>query len=216
MKTEKIHLTNDIEVLKSAYEQLDEKIEALELEKKDTLHIKLLMEEAIGVVKQLATDFEADVWTEEYEDICSVKVVGSTKMNADKKYDMIALSKNRKNAMAVGFMGKIKDIIETGMLNYDSIMKLQQDFNGVAVNFGGMGACSDVSLATHLGASTGFMWSMDGYKDALNDGLKENDGMKAAWDELEKSIVANIANDVIVGVQKDKFEITLKYDIEGH
>jgi hypothetical protein len=71
-------------------------------------------------------------------------------------------------------------------------------------------------MTTNIGASTGFMWSMGDYKDALNEGIEENDGMKAAWDELEKSIVANIANDVIVGVQKDKFEITIKYDIEGH
>lgn len=216
MKTEKINLTNDVEVLKSAYAKLDDSLEALELDKKDTLHVKLLMEEAIGLVKQLTADFEAVVWAEEYEDICSVKLVGTTKMNADKKYDMLSLSKKGKNAMATGFMGKIKDIIETGLLNYDSVMKLQHEFNGVAVNFGGLGVCGDVGMTTNIGASTGFMWSMGDYKDALNEGIEENDGMKAAWDELEKSIVANIANDVVVGVQKDKFEITIKYDIEGH
>ena len=35
---------------------------------------------------------------------------------------------------------------------------------------------------------------------------KEN---KEAWDELEKSIIANLADDVLVGVRKDKVEILI-------
>ena len=37
---------------------------------------------------------------------------------------------------------------------------------------------------------------------------------KEAWDELEKSIVASLARDVIVGIKKDSVTMTIVYDVK--
>ena len=50
------------------------------------------------------------------------------------------------------------------------------------------------------------LWSMEQYKAAL-DGEEQ----KEAWDELEKSIVANIADDAVVGVKKDRIDMTITW-----
>ena len=58
------------------------------------------------------------------------------------------------------------------------------------------------------------MWSMEDYRASLEQGKDDNDGMMAAWDELEKSIVASIADDVIVGVNKNKVQLTMIYKMK--
>ena len=125
---------------------------------------------------------------------------------------MLSMSSSGKNDLAKGTMGKIKDIIETGLLNYESVMKLQQEYNGVSIGFGGLGVYNDIGFANNPGAFSGFMWSMADYQKQLKEGKDSNEGMKAAWDELEKSIVASIAKDVVVGVKGNNVELTIVYD----
>lgn len=55
----------------------------------------------------------------------------------------------------------------------------------------------------------GYMWSLCDYRNSLEDAVIDNEACKEAWDELEKSIVANIANDVLVGVKGNKVDMTI-------
>ncbi len=220
MESEHVRIGNPIFVsavddsLPKAYERIDEKIAELNLGNKDSIRMKLLFEETIGMIKEMTGDFYAMIWAERFERKCCVKLVGSTKMSADKKYEILSMSRSGKNNMARGFMGKVKDIVETGILNYESVMSLNQKFNGVVVNYGGMGIYCDAGIAMNPGAFNGFMWSMTDYKKALAEKAGEDLGMQGAWDELEKSIVANVADDVIVGVKKDNVQMTMIYNLK--
>ncbi|MBP3197637.1 MAG: hypothetical protein J6N21_11605, partial [Butyrivibrio sp.] len=130
-----ILLTSDADKLAEAYNRVDNCVGALELKKKDTLRIKLLLEETIGMFDAMTGDFTALLWVEKYKSECAIKIVGNTQMNADKKYDILSMSTSGNNELVHGFMGKLKDVIETGILNYESVMKLNQEYNGVSVNF---------------------------------------------------------------------------------
>lgn len=210
--SEQLFLAADDSSLEKAYENVDGLIASLQLHKKDSLHVKLLVEETIGMVKGITGKFKGLLWVEKFDSQCSVKLISKTLMNADIKHDMLSMSSSGKNDLAKGTMGKIKDIIETGLLNYESVMKLQQEYNGVSIGFGGLGVYNDIGLANNPGAFSGFMWSMTDYQKQLKEGKDSNEGMKAAWDELEKSIVASIAKDVVVGVKGNNVELTIVYD----
>ena len=207
-----IFVASDEKALEDAYKKVDACVEKLGFEGKDSLRIKLILEETIGMVEEMVGDFSALMWVEKYNGECAIKFVGNTKMDADKKYDMLSLSTSGENALVHGFMGKLKDMIETGVLNYESVMKLNQEYNGITVNYADIGAYHDVSVATNPVATSGFMWSMVDYRKALSDEKDSNSGVKAAWDELEKSIVASLAKDVIVGIKKDKVQMTIIYE----
>ena len=58
------------------------------------------------------------------------------------------------------------------------------------------------------------MWSMEDYRKALQQNKDSNEGMMHAWDELEKSIVASIADDVIVGVKNNRVQMTIIYKLK--
>ena len=59
---------------------------------------------------------------------------------------------------------------------------------------------------------TSMNWKLSDYRDEL-ERQKDNERIEA-WDELEKSIVANIADDISVGIKGEnvRFVITKSFD----
>jgi hypothetical protein len=58
------------------------------------------------------------------------------------------------------------------------------------------------------------IWKLTNYREAMRnaedqDFLEDEEESPDEWDELERSIIANIADDVHVGIQKDKVEIVV-------
>ena len=61
-----------------------------------------------------------------------------------------------------------------------------------------------------------FSWTLDQYRRSLQQEMQQNDKAAQAWDELEKSIVASIAKNVIVGVRKDHVELLIDTELTGN
>ena len=58
-------------------------------------------------------------------------------------------------------------------------------------------------------------WSMVKYSDALSSLVKQNDdAAKAAWDELEKSVVAHVADDVKISIKGNQVEMIIYKSIK--
>ena len=192
------------------FEKADELIADLELSKKNAIHMKLLFEETVGMLKQLTCDYHAAIWFEKYKNECAIRVTGKTEMDVDKKVGLLDMATQKGNTLAKGFMGKIGDVIENGLLGYNNVMKLQQQYGGGYVNYGTMGMYNGIEGM----ADSGIMWSLYEYKESLGDAIQENEEARNAWDELEKSIVASLAKDVIVGVKGNRLDMTLVYELE--
>ncbi len=192
------------------YAKADELIADLGLTPKDAVHMKLLFEETVGMLKALTADYHAAIWFEKYKHECCIRVTGKTEMSQDKKEGLLDVASQKGNTLVKGFMDKVADVIENGLLNYNNVMKLQQEYGGGAVNYGTMGMYNGIEGM----ADAGIMWSLYEYKDALKDAKDDQEHAQAAWDELEKSIVASLAKDVLVGVKGNRLDITIVCDIK--
>ncbi len=192
------------------YTKAEELIDELELSPKDAIHMKLLFEETVGMLKALTADYHAAIWFEKYKHECCIRVTGKTEMSQDKKEGLLDMASDKNNALVKGFMDKVADVIENGLLNYNNVMKLQQEYGGGVVNYGTMGMYNGIEGM----ADAGIMWSLYEYKDSLKDAMGEEEQAKAAWDELEKSIVASLAKDVLVGVKGNRLDMTIVCDIK--
>ena len=206
MESEKILITNKSFRIYDALDKIDNYLADLKLEPKDSLHLRLLAEETLGMLGAMAGEYRSVVWFERDGDVCKLQVIAKTEMDIDKKKEILSVSRSGENNLAKGFMGKIGDIIENGFLNYENVMKLQQEYGGGYVDYAAMG-----------GRPSGetFCWSLEQYKDALDEVRYTDEAAGTAWDELEKSIVARIADDVIVGVKKDEVEFTIVSKLLG-
>ena len=118
-------------------------------------------------------------------------------MTQDVRFDLIDASTNKKNSAARGFMGRVRSAIGAVVAGLDSP---SAGFSPGMVNMGGP------SVYT----TEPYSWSMTDYKKAVGDG--DSPEAQAAWDELEKSIVANIADDVQVSIRGKEAEISIYKD----
>lgn len=209
--TQQIFFINDDKAIESALEKVDANVKELKLAPKDELHVKLLFEEAIGMARAISGEFTAMIWAEGYKKQCAIKLLLKTQIDGPKKTEFLSVASDRKNASAVGTMAKIKDVIETGLLNYEWVMKLNQEYNGGPIGYGAMGTYMMAGPIIDSPLNTGFMWSLDNYKKELDD-MDANNAKEEAWDELEKSIVASLAKDVVVGVKNKTVNMTIVYD----
>ncbi len=193
------------------YARADELIEELEVSPKDAVHLRLLFEETVGMLKAMTADFHAELWFEKYKNVCCLKLTGKTLMDATKKKELLQVSTDKDNSAVSGLMGKISDVVENGLLNYSDVMRLQQQYGTGYVSYGSMGMYGYVEGSP----VPSVMWSLDDYRSSLSDEQLQDPSAKEAWDELEKSIVASLAKDVLVGVKGDRIDITMIYGLNS-
>ena len=162
-----------------------------EMPEKEALRLRLLAEELVGMLPTLVNDFEGTFWLQnidkEYELHAEIAV---GKLSKEKKESLIAISANKKNAAATSFMGKIRDVAQNMLLFSEtpSDSDYLYDYH-----------TSDVHYT--------YAWTLDYYKKQQMERLPSDSD---EWDELERSIVAKLADDVIVGVRGKKVEIIIK------
>ena len=111
------------------------------------------------------------------------------------------------NAAVKGFMGKIRQLIENGLYSIDEVGSLQAEYGNMT--YVNLGMCEMApGSAIH---TVDYMWSLENYRNSVGNAAESGDAQeKEAWDELEKSIVANIADDVRVGVKGNTVEMTIE------
>ena len=209
MQTDKIKVTSSGLGMEEALEEAVKFASYTGVDKKSALRVRLLTEETLGMIGAIAGDFSADFWIES-DKKCAVRIrlEAMTDMDFKKKQDFINASSNKKNAANKGFMGKIRQLIENGLYSFDEVGSLQAEYGGGAVMYANMGMCEiDPGSAIH---SMNYMWSLENYRQSIETASDSDVAAKEAWDELEKSIVAKIADDVRVGVQGNKIELTIE------
>jgi len=179
------------------------------LDRRTALHIHLLAEETVGMVRAITEEFSALFWIESVEKSkVLIHLLAETDMDMDKKRALIETSDSKHNYAARGFMGKIRELIENGMYKMDEVGKLQAQYGGVPLMYSVMG-CVDSSYAQTIN----YQWTLGQYRQNVEDAKEEDSAAQEAWDELEKSIVANIADDVKVSVKGSSVELIIEKDI---
>ena len=161
---------------------------------KQTLQLRLLCEELDGMLPNIIENFEGDLWIDYEDGVCKVNVsIKIPAFDTGKKSELIDLAKNKKNAAAVGIVGKIRNAIENFFLDEDFKTALALSSQGLSM------------VTTYSnGVDYTYLWRLEQYRDSLKAEAKEED-----WDELEKSVIAAVADDVIVGVKGKQADIVI-------
>ncbi len=167
------------------------------LNKKQTLQLRLICEEMYGMLPNLIDDYNGEFCIEYENGECKVNaLINIPELTAEKKQSLIKIASNKKNAFAVGIVGKIRSAIEN--------LFLEKEYSGTH----DMTNLFNIGIENSVGIVPMYSWSLNKYRKSVK---KENE---EEWDELEKSIIANLADDVIVGVKgrKANFTIVKKFE----
>lgn len=177
----------------------------------ESRRLQLLTEELIGMLGGITSDeYTAMFWIDGEGRQCSLHLLGKTEMTATKREELLAAASSGRNSEAVGIMGKIREMVTSVILNWNESMKLQDEYGVIpAMDFYTCGVDMTVPAGDMM------TWTLSNYRDAMADRyedevwVSQNDEKKEAWDELERSVIANLADDVKVGIRKDTVEITV-------
>lgn len=129
-------------------------------------------------------------------------------LNADIRVDeltrekFVELSTGRRNEAYSGFMGKVRLSVDTMMNNAADDMYVADSLYCIDYEMGG------ASMLLNPIASYERMWTLSTYR-------RETQENTVVWDELEKSIVASIADEVLVGARSNYVDIIVVKNFGG-
>jgi len=174
------------------------------LDRRDTLRLNLLVEETLGMVKAMVNDFYGQLWFSGDDSACEIHLEATANMDSGRRQELISVSSSGKNAAAKGFMGMLGDVISGALHNM-----------GRAVDT----ACSESAMSGNIIVPEGAgnpnlydltpVWTLDQYRANVEKGRLASDTLEQAKQDLEKSIVANLADDIVVGVKGDRIELVI-------
>ena len=146
------------------------------------------------MLPKIIDDFEGDLWIEFENGVCKVNVnIQIPEFNIDKKDELISIAKNKKNAAAVGIVGKIRNAIENFFLD-------EERMEALALSSGSFG----LNSGYYEGVDYPCLWRLTEYRDNV-----KKEEQAEAWDELEKSVIASVADDVVVAIKGNCAEIVI-------
>lgn len=209
MQTDKIRVASDGSGREQALQEAEKYAQYVGLDRKMGLQLRLLTEETLGMVAAIAEEFDADFWIENTETgVCRLHLIAKTDMSYAKKKDLVGVSTSGKNEAAKGFMGRIRELIENVLIYEDDAMDpMAARFATNPAYFATMGMYEPGLMEAD---SMLYLWSLEQYRQAIAENQENSQEDQEAWDELEKSIVANIADDVRVSVSGKTVELIIE------
>ena len=169
------------------------------LDEDQELKLMLLCEELIEMLPNLLLYGKGEFWIETHDknvEIHSVVEADDLLTGNDRK-EIMKVSKSGKNIAAKGIMNKIRIAAEVMLANYALSNGVSGDveYDTEPLEF------YDYGLTDPFAKQD--MWSLTAYKKKVQSDSDD-------WDELERSIIANLADDVTVGILGGKVEVTIK------
>lgn len=201
MKTEKMRIDSQERGMLEALAMTEKLGTDIGLERRQLLHLRLLAEELFGMLRSIAGEVEADYWLENEGKRFELHMRSDVRLTEEMRAQLISASSSGENAAAKGFMGRLRVMIAE---------KLFSDPSGPSLLSGvSLGMMSMVNPAAQEEGASPYIWSMEHYVDAVKEQKNDNAAAREEWDELEKSIVANIADEVVVRIVGSDVEITV-------
>ena len=180
MKTDVIVISNSGEGMQNALRETEKYAQYREVPRKTALHLRLLTEEMMGMMRSITGEKSGEFWIEDEGDTARLHLRMETVIDYSTKDRLIAASTSGKNEATRTFMGKLRAFFDAS----GSYPILTAPFMP--------GAIGDMDVA----------WSMEDYRLQLQKYREEHrEGAEEAWDELEKSVVSNVADEVKVSVE---------------
>ena len=182
------------------------------LTKKDRLHLRLLAEEIFSMVTAIVGDFSAKYWAEGEEGEYRIILQADADITEEEEKKLLSVSSSGENTAGKGIMAKIWELYSAALKKNRKAAVMEaargMTYSEAELLYGKLGT---IRFDGEDGEE--YAWSLKQYKSNVAKLMKEDDSVKGEWDELEKSIVANIASDVQVGVTEDHVKMVIYLDL---
>ena len=194
MKTDVITIYSDLNGRDKALQETEKFTEYYHITGKNAMHLRLLTEETFCMIHGIMEEFSGKLWLESEQTrkglLCRICLTIEKPLNKEQEADILSVATSGKNEMAKGIVGKIRELIR------QSLQSASDEDEEYMKN-----------ICDTLAVQDAGYWSLQLYRQSLSH---ETETKKQEHDELEKSIIASLANDVKVWLKTDITEITVE------
>ena len=205
MKSDVITVRSDGNGASEALSQTEAVAAFRSLPQKSALHLRLLTEEMMGMLQEITGEKELKFWIEDQDRVFQLHLVATTVISRNKREELLSVSTSGTNAAAKGVMGKLRDIFERA-LDAEELGGMPDYYARGLVMPSGMAGEDPMAYALNADMIN---WSMQQFRSNLNEDRQANAEAEQEWDELEKSIVANLADEVSISIRGNQVEMVI-------
>ena len=196
MKTDIIEIYSTGSHMETALSQADKVSAYKGLDSKSAMHLRLLTEEMLGMMRSITGETRGKFWIEDDGQMYQLHLLVETRMNSSKRSQLLSVATNGANESARGLMGWLRDLFDR------SVDEDVASYTNPLLMSGMLENTSTPVLD--------WEWSMERYEERLTSMAKaDNAQAKEAWDELEKSVVHSVADEVKVSIKGQQAELTI-------
>lgn len=195
-------------VKEQIFTEVEKSAQYFDLDKKARLQLRLLTEELTGLLHEIVGKYRGEFWIEaepvEYavqywEKVHTVDfqlhLRLEAQLNEQERRQLLSVATTGKNEPPRGIMGKIQAFLEQCAREQEDLALYCSQQGRFMPYMGDMyDSCSIQGDEV--------VWTLNDYVKKVSSN-KENE----EWDELEKSILANIADDVVVRIHGRRVEV---------
>ncbi len=189
MKTDKIAVSSKGRGMDTALALVEVTADQMGLSPREALHMRLLVEEMMSMVRSIIGELEGKFWIETEDRAYRLYLQMASLMDAEQRKQLISASTSGKNEAHRGIMGKIRAFFEP--------MPIEDTPAYLA------------GTIVRGSANDDLTWSMEAYRERLLNRKDASDEAQAEWDELEKSLVSHIADNVTVSIRNYDVELMI-------
>ena len=194
IRTEKLWVSGEVLRMEEVTEMLKAFAAKTEIRGKDFQHMVLLTEETLGMANQLLKNFEGEIWLEGTPSGYDI-VLEADVLPDDGRHETPA-------ANPEGFMAKIAEMLNCSYM-FDNAQDLPEDLAGMLPDYMSYGAKESSQSPVWAGS-----WSLSAYRYNLRQHEDQKE-TEIALDELEKSIVAKLAEEVTIGIHGRRIRMVI-------
>ena len=201
MKTDQIVIRSDGSGFEEALQQVEKLAVYNGLSHKQTLRLRLLAEEMTGMLRTIVGDCASKFWIETKGEQYSLHLATKTRMSEDLREELLKTSTSGENEAAKGFMGMLRDIYFRMTEPVDNNLPPMYEYGTMHSDTSSFEA--PVGVRMHMAMAT---WSLQTYRDSVE---QNREAAEEAWDELEKSITAKLADEIRIFINGDSVEMVI-------
>ena len=190
MKSNKCILSGKRSDIEKALKEVEKFAQYNDLSHKEALQLRLLAEEMLGMQIGVIGFVSGEFYLENQENTCNIYL--HTEIDTDKQQavqeKLVEMSTSGKNAAYTGFMGRIRKLMDS------------MSSNSAAGYYQVSSSMGDTMVFTCPVIDYDRIWELSKYKEQVKKKMEQ-------WDELEKSIVASIADELVVGARNNYVDL---------
>lgn len=180
MKTDVIVISNHGNNMEAVLGQVDALAAYKAFSPENAMHLRLLAEETLSLMRAITGEVNGEFWIENQDDVYALHLKVETLTDAHRREQLLSASTTGRNEATRGFLGKLRAFFQPSA----DAPTFASGFAGGAPQMYG-----------------NYEWSMEDYREQLRQYRDQNaEGSQEAWDELEKSVLSRVADDVKVSI----------------